>query len=150
MNTFDLNQQYLCLTCKEGIITQRILTRPEKLQLCRNTQDVDFFYDATTGEYFIRTKKNKLLTGLEISNGSWSLLESILYKAGDLLPLESENHVSATVRRIRSLFQDNKQGHFIITQREPFFAIRWNISRSWQVIKPLETGKADQAQPNNP
>lgn len=147
MNTNDLNGKYLSLTCRECVIEQQVITRMEKLQLTQSKPNVDFFYDESTGEGSIRTKNNKLIQCSAISYGSWSLLKSILLKAGDLIPLASENHVSATVRRIRILFQDDKSGFYIITQRDPHFAIRWNSKRSWRIIKPFELDKAGESIP---
>lgn len=130
------NKSYKVATCRDGYIEQIVTTKEQKDTL--NLWDVDFHYDDTDGQVFIKGGKGRRKHPKNFPFGpcAWELLERLLWAAGDFVNVESENYVSAMVRRIRQVFDDSfKDQYFIITRRNPKYSIRWNPARSWRLIR---------------
>lgn len=134
----DSERQYKVLTCKNGCIEQAIMTKKEKENL--NPADVDFHYDRTNGDMFVKTQEGKLIDysrNIPFGPTYWDVLEEILLAASDFVELESENWKYAEIYRIRAAFGEspkNGKEHFFEVQTKPTYAIRWRPARIWRII----------------
>lgn len=137
-NIKDSGKCYRVITCKNGHIEQVLMTKEEKEKLA--PADVDFHYDRTNGDMFIKTKGDKLIDhSRKIPFGPihWDVLEEILIAACDFVELESENWKYAEIARIRKAFGEapkKKKELFFEVQKKPTYAIRWRPERAWRII----------------
>ena len=145
--TVNSGKHYMVKTCRNGRIEQVLMTKEEKDSLPKD--DVDFHYDRTNGDMFIKTKESNIKDysrKIPFGPTRWEVLEQILLAAGDFVELESENWKYAEIARIRKVFSEKpKKGktHFFDVQKNPTYAIRWRPKRSWRIIeKESSTGSS--------
>ena len=131
------NGKYRVITCKTGHIEQILMTKEDKERLA--PADVDFHFDYTNGQLFVKTQKGKIKDyskTFPFGPCAWEMVEQVLRAAGDFVNLESANYVSATLARIRKVLDDHfKDEHFLITRRNPVYSVRLNVKRCWRLIQ---------------
>ena len=116
----------------------RWLAKEEKDKLKPKSRDA--FFDLTTNTWTIRTEKGTRKGSprqFPFGSARWELLLSILFKAGEFVYLDSENHVYAAVARIQEVFgkpRKSKSDYWFIAVRSPNYKVRLNPARSYRII----------------
>jgi hypothetical protein len=124
-------RQYLLLTCHNYSTEPEVISKEQKSNL--NTNKVDVFLDLTKSTGFIKPQKGKRILDPVFGPEVWELLEKLIEIGGECLRLESQNHVAAKIWRLRKIFKDKHQ-YFFVTQRHPYYAVKLNPQRTWQII----------------
>ena len=130
----DDERKYLLLICHDYQAVPRIISHEEKINL--NGDNVDMRLDFTTGKGFIRPPNGRIITNPVFGPEAWALVDDLITRGGEAIRLDSATYMAARIYRLRKLFRDNN-GHFFVTQRHPYYAIRLNPERTWQIITEL-------------
>ena len=126
-----LERKYFLLTCHDYQTVSKIITKEEKSKL--KGRNIDVRLDLTTGEGFIRLPNGKEIIKPVIGPEGWDLLKKLFKRGGESVKLRSQGYMAARIYRLRKIFHDTNE-YFFVTQRNPFYAVRLNPKRIWQII----------------
>ena len=155
------DRQYIEITCRNGKITERLLTYDEMQAL--DPADDDFFVNKATGEIRIQPQEGEPLEHEDgipgVGKNGWVLLDLLMwvleYQTVDELYRRSNNdsfagkeNVQALMTRLRRAFgESGDKPWFFRTRKNGKYAIRWDRKRSWRIIEkralPPSTPKQD-------